>query len=181
MRRIIAASSDIFLLWPTFSHIINLIHVINTRLIRILEFYSHRVQIFIHSYRLSSNYIWSRHFGISSWLQIEDDFQLLLWSILQDVFVRNVLRSKGEEGQNNSGNRNRNSDNSNRTRNSDNVSKWLSNRDSGGNSIAKKIGTAKATGTATATRTATGSASRGGGHSCSTAIQLHGYLWRWIH
>ena len=47
------------------------------------------------------------------------------------------MRSKGEEGQNNSGNRNRNSDNSNRTRNSDNVSTW-SNRDSGGNSIAKK-------------------------------------------
>ena len=46
MRRIIAASSDIFLLWPTFCHIINLIRVINTRLIRMLEFYSHRVQIF---------------------------------------------------------------------------------------------------------------------------------------
>ena len=65
ITRIIAASSDIILLRPTFSHIINLIRVINTRSIRMLEFYSHRVQIFIHSYRLSSNYIWSRHFGIS--------------------------------------------------------------------------------------------------------------------
>jgi hypothetical protein len=43
ITRIIAASSDIILLRP-FNHIINLIYVINTRSIRMLEFYSHKGQ-----------------------------------------------------------------------------------------------------------------------------------------
>ena len=43
ITRIIAASSDIILLRPL-NHIINLIYVINTRSIRMLEFYSHKGQ-----------------------------------------------------------------------------------------------------------------------------------------